>query len=181
MIGVGSPGWAGASGTALGLTVALGVGMVLASFLFVRKMAEVTQIKAVTEMFADADGDDADQPNPIPALAVPKGVEIYEIDGPFFFGAAEKFKETIGSIARRPRVLILRMAKVGLLDATGIALIRELAETGRRDGSALVLSGLHAQPMVALTNAELLDVIGEANIVGDIGEALERARQLITA
>jgi len=160
------------------LTVALGVGMVMASFLFMRKMAEVTQVAAVTDMFADREGEDGAG---LGAHAVPKGVEIYEIDGPFFFGAAEKFKETLGSMSRPPLVLILRMRKVGLLDATGIALIRDLAAKGRRDGTTLILSGVHSQPMVALTNSDLLDVIGEDNCVGDIDEAIERARAVIAA
>ncbi len=157
------------------LTVALGVGMVLASFLFMRKMAEATHITAVTAMFADdeSDGDETLD------VAIPDGVQIYEIDGPFFFGAAEKFKETIGSISRAPAVLILRMRKVGLLDATGIALIRELAKKGRRDGTTLVLSDVHAQPMDAMTKSDLREVIGDENFVGDITEALERAREII--
>ncbi|MCX5766272.1 MAG: SulP family inorganic anion transporter [Gemmatimonadetes bacterium] len=160
------------------LTVALGVGMVLASFLFMRKMAEVTQVAAVTDMFTDREGEDAQG---VALRSVPKGVEIYEIDGPFFFGAAEKFKETIASMARPPRVLILRMRKVGLLDATGIALIRDLSQKGRHDGTTLVLSGLHSQPMVALTNSDLLDVIGEDNCVGDIDDAIARAAVLMAA
>ncbi len=108
-------------------------------------------------------------------------MEIYEIDGPFFFGAAEKFKETLGSISRPPTVLILRMRKVGLLDATGIALIRELAKKGKRDGTTLILSDVHAQPMVAMTRSDLSGVIGEENFVGDIGEALTRARSVLAA
>jgi SulP family sulfate permease len=160
------------------LTVALGVGMVLASFLFMRKMAEATHITAVTEMFADEEGDDS---GALVMSAIPKGVQIYEIDGPFFFGAAEKFKETMGSIERPPIVLILRMRKVGLLDATGIALIRELVKKGKRDGTTLVLSDVHAQPMEAVTRSDLFEVIGEKNFVGDIGEALERAREISEA
>ena len=161
------------------LTVALGVGMVLASFLFMRKMAETTHITSVTDMFADDRLDADDAVGALAMSAIPKGVQIYEIDGPFFFGAAEKFKETMGSIERAPAVLILRMRKVGLLDATGIALIRELVKKGQHDGTTLVLSDVHSQPMVAMTRSDLLDVIGEENFVGDLGEALERARKII--
>jgi SulP family sulfate permease len=160
------------------ITVAMGVGMVLASFLFMRKMAEVTNITAMTDMFADDQGDPND-PSAVARRAIPPGVEVYEIDGPFFFGAAEKFKETIGSMAKPPMVLILRMRKVGLLDATGIALIKDLVRKEKRDRTTLILSGVHSQPMVALTNSDLLDVIGEDNLVGDIDEALARARAVI--
>ncbi len=163
------------------LTVALGVGMVLASFLFMRKMAETTHITAVTDMFADTESEGDDAGAALVMSSIPPGVQIYEIDGPFFFGAAEKFKETMGSIERAPVVLILRMRKVGLLDATGIALIRELVKKGKRDGTTLVLSDVHAQPMVAMTRSDLLDVIGEENFVGDISEALERARVVVAA
>ncbi len=159
------------------LTVALGVGMVLASFLFIRKMAEVTHVTAVTDMFAD-DGAEPDNANILAHGAVPKGVQIYEIDGPFFFGAAEKFKETMGSIERPPTVLILRMRNVGLLDATGIALIRELAKKGKHDGTTLILSDVHSQPMVALRRSDLIEMIGADNVAGSIDEALERARHI---
>ncbi len=162
------------------LTVALGVGMVLASFLFMRKMAEVTHVTAMTDLFAD-EGSDTDDPAAIARGSIPNGVQVYEIDGPFFFGAAEKFKETMGSIAQPPVVLILRMRKVGLLDATGIALIRDLVRKGKRDGTTLILSDVHSQPMVAMTRSDLLDVIGEENFVGDIAEALTRARQIVDA
>ena len=158
------------------LTVALGVGMVLASFLFMRKMAETTHVTAVTELFAD-DGPDIEGFGTA-RPTIPRGVEVYEIDGPFFFGAAEKFKETMASMSRPPKVLILRMRKVGLLDATGLALIGELANKGRAGGPALVLSDLHSQPMVALTKSGLLDVVGEDNCVGGIDDALDRARAL---
>ena len=158
------------------LTVALGVGMVLASFLFMRKMAETTHVTAVTDLFAD-DGPDIEGFGTA-RPTIPPGVEVYEIDGPFFFGAAEKFKETMASMSRPPKVLILRMRKVGLLDATGLALIGDLAKKGRAGGPALVLSDLHSQPMVALTKSGLLDVVGEDNCVGGIDDALDRARAL---
>lgn len=160
------------------LTVALGVGMVLAALLFMRKMASLTSVTAVTAMFAD---DDAGPDSTEPRRTIPKGVEIYEIDGPFFFGAAEKFKETLSSMARPPKVLILRMRKVSLLDATGLALIHDLAKKGRNGGATLVLSDVHSQPMVALTNSDLLDEVGEDNCVGDIDEALRRAGELLAA
>ena len=162
------------------LTVALGVGMVLASFLFMRTMAESTHISAVTEMFAD-DGPDADDDyaDPTAAGMIPPGVEVYEIDGPFFFGAADKFKETIGSIERAPLVLILRMRKVGLLDATGMALIRELHKKCARDGTTLILAGVQPPAKVVMTHGGLVDAIGEANFAVDITGALGSARRII--
>jgi SulP family sulfate permease len=159
------------------LTVALGVGMVLASFLFMRKMAEVTEVRAVTEMFAD---DEEAEVSGAYVVRVPPGVEVYEIDGPFFFGAAETFKETIAALARPPRVLILRMRKVGLLDATGLALLRDLARKRRDGGFTLVLSEVQAQPLEALRTARLLDEITIDNCAPDIEMALARAMVLVS-
>lgn len=162
------------------LTVALGVGMVLASFLFMQKMAEATHVTAITELFAD-DGAESDEllSGAVASGAIPAGVQVYEIDGPFFFGAADKFKETMGSIQRAPAVLVLRMRNVGLLDATGIALIRELVKKGRRDGTTLILAGVHEQPKDAMGKSGLVGIIGEANFTRDLTAALARASEVV--
>jgi SulP family sulfate permease len=163
------------------LTVALGVGMVLASFLFMRKMAEVTEVRAVTDAFRDEYDDDAATDGSTIASGVPDGVEIYEIDGPFFFGAAETFKETIAALQRPPKVLILRMRRVGLLDATGLALLRDLAGKGGRGGFTLLLTEVQAQPLRALQNSRVIETIGVDNCAPDVELALARARQLLGA
>ena len=164
------------------LTVALGVGMVLASFLFMQKMASATHVTAITELFADEDAETDDVlSGAVASGAIPPGVQIYEIDGPFFFGAADKFKETIGSIQRAPAVLILRMRNVGLLDATGLALIKELVKKGKREGTTLILAGVHEQPKDAMARSGLLENIGQENICTDLIEALARARAAIGA
>jgi sulfate permease, SulP family len=159
------------------LTVAIEVGMVLAAFLFMRRMAEVTNVQAVTREFADAqEAEDADA---VRLRAVPKGVEVYEIDGPFFFGAAERFKDTLGQIAAKPKVLIIRMRKVPAMDSTGMHALKELAHRSRREGTLVVLSDVHSQPMIALGRSALLDELGDENIVGSIDEALARAREYL--
>ena len=160
------------------LTVALGVGMVLASFLFMRKMAEVTQVKAVTEMFDDDDDEAAEEALGL-TLTLPQGVQIYEIDGPFFFGAAETFKETIGALRVKPKVLMIGLRKVDLLDATGLALLKELAHSGRREGRTLILYAVHSQPRRALEKAGLLEEIGAENCVASFDEAVARARRIL--
>jgi hypothetical protein len=92
------------------LTVAIEVGMVLAAFLFMRRMAEVTNVSLVTRELADEpENDEDDDPNSVRRRDVPPGVEVFEISGPFFFGAAEQFKDTLGQVAKKPRVLIIRM------------------------------------------------------------------------
>jgi SulP family sulfate permease len=158
------------------LTVAVEVGMVLAAFLFMKRMAEVTNVNLVSREFADEAGEEGADPNAINTRAVPPGVEVYEIDGPLFFGAAESFKQTLGSMARNPKVLIIRMRKVPVIDSTGINTLRDLARRNRKEGTLLILSGVHSQPVIALTNSGVYDEIGEANICGNIDDALNRAR-----
>lgn len=159
------------------LTVALGVGMVLASFLFMRQMSTVTEVRAITHLGDDDDdAPDADAP----LRRFPDGVAVYEIDGPFFFGAAEAFKETIGALARPPRVLIFRMRKVDLLDATALALLRDLATKGQRGGFTVMIAELPAAPMVTLLDARLDALIGADNLIEDFDAALMRATELVS-
>ena len=149
------------------LVVAIEVGMVLAAFLFMRRMAEVTNVGAITRGLDDVDG----VPDPLPDL--PKGVAVYEINGPFFFGAAEKFKETVGAIHdERPEVLVIRMRNVPALDSTGIHALQDLVRRARRDGTRVILSGVHAQPMVAIQRSGLDRELGEVNMVGSLEDAL---------
>ena len=160
------------------LTVAIQVGMVLAAFLFMRRMAEVTNVSAVTRELRDGEDDYLTDPEGVRLRAIPKGVEVYEIDGPFFFGAAETFRDALGTIAKPPRVLIVRLRKVSAIDSTGLHVLQELSRRSRKDGTHLILSDVHAQPMIALGRSSLLDEIGEENMLGGIDEALQRARQL---
>lgn len=158
------------------LTVALQVGMVLAAFLFLKRMAEVTNVQSITSQLED--GAEEDGPGAIRSRVVPRGVEVYEIDGPFFFGAAARFKEALSEVGRRPTVMILRLRNVPAIDATGISLLRELLHRYRREGTQLVLSGVQSQPREALERAGMVDEIGADRVVGDIDEALAVARSL---
>jgi len=158
------------------LTVAIQAGMVLAAFLFMRRMAEVTNISAVKKEFADEDGTGADG---LP-VEVPPGIAVYEINGPFFFGAAEKFKETVNSISSPPRALILVMRNVPAIDSTGINALRALIRRARSEGTRVAVAGVHAQPMVVMERTGMLDEIGEENLFGSVSEALEGV-QSVTA
>jgi SulP family sulfate permease len=154
------------------LVVAIQVGVVLAAFLFMRRMSEVSNITAVTAEF----GDDV---SGLPAgteRGPVAGVAVYEINGPFFFGAAEKFRDTLATIGGRPRVLILRMRHVMTMDSTGIHALREVIRRSRNDGTLVFLSELRSQPLVALDRAGVLDEIGEDGLTGSVEEAIERAR-----
>lgn len=160
------------------LTVAIQVGMVLAAFLFMRRMSEVTNVSMVTREFQDEDEHATDG---VAAWRreVPDGVVVYEINGPFFFGAAEKFKTTLGRVQRAPYVLVVRMRNVPAIDSTGLHALMDLVRRSRADGTLVILAEVHAQPLIAIERSRLLDEVGEENVLGSVEEALARSRAYI--
>ncbi len=170
------------------LTVAIGVGMVLAAFLFIRRMASVTSVSNMllededaTDNAIDDGGADRllEDGDGLRRRDIPRGVEVYEITGPFFFGAAATFRDTISQISGTPRVLVIRMRDVMALDSTGMHALREVARAARRDGTTVLLADVHMQPQVALTGTPTLAEIGAENVFGSLDEALTRARALV--
>jgi len=157
------------------LTVAIEVGIVLAAFLFMRRMAEVTNVSVIAREFTE--NVDERDPNSVRTRHVPHGVVVYEINGPFFFGAAETFKDTIDRTMGRPRVLILRLRNVPAMDATGLNALRDVVRRTRKDGTLVLLSDVHAQPMIAMGRSGLLDELGEEQVFGNVDDALNRARR----
>ncbi len=160
------------------LTVAIQAGVILAALLFMRRMSEVTEVGYVTQVMSDEE-EDEDDPNSIRRRVVPKGVEVFEVNGPFFFGAAEKFKSALSRTQKKPRVLILRVRKVLSIDATALRALEEVYAQAKRDGTILLLSGVHAQPLVAMERSGFLSLIGEENALANIDEALNRAREIL--
>ncbi len=161
------------------LTIAIEIGMIMSAFLFMNRMANVTNIGIITREFdesgeAEDSGESSAQPKDIP-----EGVIIYEVNGPFFFGAASKFKETLRTVDKKSRVLILRLRNVPAIDATGLATIEDIFDECRKNNSTLILSGIHAQPLFAAEKAGLIQKIGDDNVCGSIDDALKRARELI--
>ena len=159
------------------LTVAIEVGMVLSAFLFMRRMAEVTNVTMLTRELADGTSvDDED----VAGLArqLPKGVVVYEINGPLFFGAAERFRNVLGEISESPRALIVRMRHVPAMDSTGLHALRELVRRSMRDRTAVILSEVLDQPRTVLTTSGLLDEVGPDNVIDSFGDALARATEI---
>jgi len=154
--------------------VAIQVGMVLAAFLFMRRMAEVTNVSIVTREIRDAP-DEVD-PNAAARRDVPDGVLVYEVNGPFFFGAADRFRDTLSQVERQPKVMIVRMRNVPAMDSTGLRALTDVWEKNRVAGTLMLLSDVHAQPMMALARSGLLDRIGDVNLFGNLDDALNRAR-----
>jgi SulP family sulfate permease len=130
----------------------------------------------VSDEFKDA-RPSRDQSGAIYRRKVPKGVEVYEINGPFFFGAAEKFKDTLSEISKKPKVLIVRMRNVPAIDSTALHALRDLVRRTRKDGTLFLLSDIQDQPRLALERSELLDEIGEQYLCPDIDDALALARK----
>lgn len=169
------------------LTVAIGVGMVLAAFLFIRRMASLTTVTNVGRILGTHDDDDIDTESEkiaISALArrdIPDGAVMYEIMGPFFFGAVATFRDTIARVSGKPRVLIIGMRDVLALDSTGMRALRDVAIGARKAGTTVILSDVHMQPLVALTGSPTMSEIGTENVFGNVEDALTRARELTGA
>lgn len=152
------------------LTVAIEVGVVLAALLFMNRMANLTKIRRST---FDLEND----PHALSCRLVPKGVEVFEINGPFFFGAANRFKDALRRVGSRPKVLILRCRHILMIDATALRALEELVEETQREKTQLILSGVHAQPLISLEQSGLYYRIGEDNIYTNIDDALNGARR----
>ncbi|HEX3160684.1 MAG TPA: sulfate permease [Gemmatimonadaceae bacterium] len=161
------------------LSVAIGVGMVLAAFLFMKRMSEVTNVRFVTREFTESP-DDRDDRTDRPG-DVPPGVEIYEIDGPFFFGAAQKFKDTLAEVSRKPKVLIISLRDVPSIDSTALHALQDIVRRSQGDGTLVLLSEVRAQPLVAIGRSALLDELGEEQLFGNMDDALARAREHLAA
>jgi SulP family sulfate permease len=163
------------------LTVAIQAGVLLAAFLFIRRMSDSIEARNVTRALSgDGDtlaprSDDLNQLN----VEIPKGVEIFEIYGALFFGAADKFKNRVLSQRRLPKVLILRMRHVLALDATALHSLEEVHANTKAKGVTLILSGVAAQPLMLMARSGFLDKIGQENVHGHIVDALKRSQEIV--
>ena len=159
------------------LTVAIQVGLFLALLLFMRRMALVTNIGIITSELNDED--EPDDPNAVSTRKVPAKTDVFEINGPFFFGASYKFMEAMNDIGVKSKVRIIRMRNVLALDATGLHTLTEAHKTFKKKGIALIIADLHTQPLFAMERSGLLQEIGENNVFGNIDDALNRAREIL--
>ena len=161
------------------LTVAIEVGLICACLLFMRRMAETTDVKVISDEINPAEEESDFQLGNLEHLTIPEGVEVYEINGPYFFGAGNKFEEIMGSLGhRRPRVRIIRMRKVPFVDSTGIHNLTNLCLMSQKEGIQVVLSGVNPTVQTVLHKAKFDELVGSDNICSHINLALERARQL---
>jgi len=159
------------------LTVAIQIGVLLATFLFMQRMSEATRVTQVTETLLDQDETPT---RDISKLEVPAGVEVFEIYGSLFFGAIERFKDAMRSVEKRPQVLILRMRQVQTIDASGLHSMNELLETTARRNIALVISAVRPNVRELMDQSGFSESLGDENFCDDIFIALERAKELMT-
>ncbi len=158
------------------LTVAVQVGVVLAAFLFIKRMADVTNVGMLTHEWQDApDGTMRTDTEGVARRSIPAGVEVYEVNGPFFFGAADKIKDVLRLVAKKPKVFILRMRNVPVIDASGIRVLDDLFRSFSHQRIRFLIAGIRSQPLEALEGAGKLDEYGRENFVSTIDEALETA------
>ena len=160
------------------LTIAIEVGLIIACLLFMKRMSETTDVKAITEEI-DLNQDAEFSTGNLDHLVIPQGVEVYEINGPYFFGAGNKFEEIMASFGDRPKVRIIRMRKVPFVDSTGIHNLTNLCEMSKKEGIQIVLSGVREKVNGQLEHAGFYHLIGEENICSHINLALKRANEII--
>ncbi|HEY9362472.1 MAG TPA: SulP family inorganic anion transporter, partial [Chitinophagaceae bacterium] len=156
------------------LTVAIQIGMVLAVFLFMRKMIRFSDVSILADEIEDTDfGYDLVDGK----FQIPEYLEVFEITGPLFFGAAYKFKDAMRYLKKHPKVLIIRMRHVPIIDATGIQTLREVYNESKQRHTKIILSEVHSQQVrKELQDTRLLFAIGKGNVKDTFEEALERAR-----
>jgi len=161
------------------LTIAIEVGLICACLLFMRRMAETTDVKVISDEIDPEEEQSDFQMGNLEHLTIPEGVEVYEINGPYFFGAGNKFEDLMATMGhKRPKVRIIRMRKVPFVDSTGIHNLTNLCAMSQKEGIQVVLSGVNPKVQAVLHKAGFDQMLGEENICSHINIALERAKQL---
>ena len=159
------------------LTVAIEVGLVIACVLFMHRVMETTEISVIqNEIDPNKDtGADTHEEH----IAIPRGVEVYEINGPYFFGIANKFEDIMARLGDRPKVRVIRMRKVPFIDSTGIHNLENLCRMSQKEKITVVLSGVNDKVHRVLERSGFYTLLGEENICPNINVALERAKALL--
>ena len=159
------------------LTIAIEVGLVIACILFMRRVMETTEISVIKDEIDP--NDELDIAVCGEHLIIPAGVEVYEINGPYFFGIATKFEETMAQLGDRPKVRIIRMRKVPFIDSTGIHNLTSLCKMSQKEKITIVLSGVNEKVHKTLEKSGFYELLGKQNICPNINVALDRAKEII--
>ena len=159
------------------LTIAIEVGLVIACIVFMRRVMETTEISVIKDEIDP--NDELDIAVCEEHLIIPAGVEVYEINGPYFFGIATKFEETMAQLGDRPKVRIIRMRKVPFIDSTGIHNLTSLCKMSQKEKITIVLSGVNEKVHKTLEKSGFYELLGKQNICPNINVALDRAKEII--
>lgn len=160
------------------LIIAIEVGIILSSFIFMKRMSESTSIKDAERLFNEKDEDEEilfDEELP----QIPHGVLLYEINGPLFFGASQKFQEILTDFSQQPKILILRMRNVPFIDATGINSLKVTCGQLQSKGATIIISGANRDVRLELLKSNVYQLIGKYNIHSSIHEAMDRANEIL--
>lgn len=163
----------------INITAAVQVGMILAAFLFMKQMSDLSDVVATAQFFEENGKIAGTDPDAIKRGDVPEGIEVYEINGPFFFGVADRLKNLLNELERPPKIFILRMRRVPTIDASGMHALEEFYLECKRQGTLLLLSGVKRGPLRDLRRYQLDELIGEEHIFSHINPALEFSRELM--
>ncbi len=161
------------------LTAAVQVGVVLAALLFMKRMSDVTSMGKINFDVSEKTAKNIADPDATSNKEIPEGVEVYEINGQFFFGVADMLINTLEHIGKTPKVFILRMRNVPAIDATGEHALENFYNTCKKAGTQLVLSGVNPAPYATLKKMHFIEMIGEENITNHIDKALIRTREIL--
>lgn len=160
------------------LTIAIEVGLLIACVLFMKRVMETTEISVIRDEI------DPNQESDLEIheehITLPKGIEVYEINGPYFFGIATKFEETMAQLGDRPKIRIIRMRKVPFIDSTGIHNLTNLCEMSQKEKIHIILSGVNPKVHKALEKSGFYELLGEENICSNINEAVAKATETIS-
>jgi len=158
------------------LNAAIEIGVVLSAFIFMKRMADATNIRVFAKEFED---DEKGEDRPLSDFVIPARVEVYEINGPLFFGAADSLNELDRQVGEKPKVRILRFRDVPIIDSTGIQALKSFYNQCKKSKIALVITGLHMQPLNEMVKANLYDLVGPENVFAGMKDALARAQELL--
>ena len=160
------------------LTIAIEVGLICACLLFMKRMSETTDVKAVYDEIDLNEDADMERGN-LEHLSIPEGVEVYEINGPYFFGAGNRFEDLMARYGNRPKVRIIRMRKVPFIDSTGLHNLENMCLMSLKEGITIVLSGVNPKVEEVLRRNHFDQLLGEENICNHIDLALARANEIV--
>ncbi len=161
------------------LTLAIEVGIVLSAFLFMYNMAEVSEIRAMTENISEESEEEKPDGDATARYDLPKGVTVYEINGALFFGAAHKFKSAMPRVDKSPKVLILRMRNVHLIDATGVYSLKDFVQNMQSRKTKVLLAGVQPAVLEQLERHRVLFLVGKKNVTAQFAQAVDRAREIL--